>query len=85
MVNFQDYVFAAIVMISNAFCTGIGVTLGVYFTNRAFLKRQEQEVDVIVKKVLAEIEKREKEQALKDAPRHIQGELWNSKFTQWMD
>jgi hypothetical protein len=75
MISFQDYIFAAIVMISNAFCTGIGVTLGVYFTNRAFLKRQEQEVDTIVKKVLAEIEKREKEQALKDAPRYLQGEL----------
>jgi len=71
MVNFQDYVFAAIVMISNAFCTGIGVTLGVYFTNRAFLKRQEQEIDVIVEKVLKEIEKREMDKVLDNAPRTL--------------
>jgi hypothetical protein len=62
---------AAIIMISNAFCTGIGITLGVYFTNKAFLKKQEQEIDTIVKRVLEEIDKREKEKALQDAPRFL--------------
>jgi len=62
---------AAIVMVSNAFCTGIGVTLGVYFTNKAFLKKQEQEVDIIVKRVLEEMDKREKERVLANVPRQL--------------
>jgi len=71
MIEFQDYIMAAIIMISNAFCTGIGITLGVYFTNKAFLKKQEQEIDTIVKRVLEELDKKEKEKALQDAPRYL--------------
>lgn len=52
MIDFQYYLILAITLIANAFFTGIGITLGVHFANKNIVKKQEQEIDKIVEKVL---------------------------------
>jgi len=70
MIDFQGYLVIGLTLVVNAFFTGIGITLGVHFAGKTFLKKRSEEVDLIVKKVIEELEKRER--VLDDAPKYLQ-------------
>lgn len=61
-IDFSGYLVIVLTLIFNAFCTGIGVTLGMHFANKKVLNKEKENIDDIVKKVIEELDKRKEEE-----------------------